>query len=657
MNGGHPGWAPLVDHRAEWPMASQPAPGRLRVVLRSVRGQVAAAGVVWADRYAWQADDPASADQPAAFSGEAGGSRHRERPCEYAGRDAHWDYWEAELELASGRFAYWFWVRPAGEGPWQAASAFRPAPLRRSGLWWVGEGGVAPVRRAVWPFEWPHALAAEGPQVPEWARGAVFYQIFVDRFCNGDPSNDPPGALPWPPRATEPVPKGPHVFFGGDLAGIIQKLPYLADLGVDAIYLTPVFRSPTNHKYDTDDYLEVDPAFGTAETLAQLTRQAHRHGIRVLLDLVFNHSGDRFFAFRDLLARGADSPYRDWYFPRGVPVMQHPPNYETFADAIPSMPKLNTAHPEVRRYLVGVARHWLERADVDGFRLDVANEVARVLWRELMEAARAVKPDVFVVGEVWHRAASWLRGEAFHSVMNYPWRAAVLDFLARDAVGPTAFWERLESLRFSYAPPATEALVNLIGSHDTPRFRTLAGGQTWRLKLALVLLFAYPGVAQVYYGDEVAMEGGPDPDCRRPMDWAPGPEGEAVRQLVRALGRARRQHPSLRTGRLKLAALDDVAAALAFWRILPGRDACLAVINRGEHPWDLRQEDLLDAAGPDSLPRGPWNFWLVASTLAGPPAGPAAPLVQGGPIHVPPRSGLLLALNPPQGGEVRAVAS
>ena len=623
---------PLVDHRAEWPMASQPSPGRLRVVLRSARGQVAEASVVWADRYAWQVALPPAGDARPVW---------QERPCHHAGHDAHWDYWEAELELASGRFAYWFRVVSA------------------SGVWWVGEGRMGRSREGLWPFEWPHALAAEGPQVPEWARGAVIYQIFVDRFFNGDPSNDPPGTRPWPARPLEPVARGSGIFYGGDLAGVMAKLPYLAELGVDAIYLTPIFRSPTNHKYDTESYLEVDPAFGTAETLAELTHQAHRHGIRVLLDLVFNHSGDRFFAFQDLLARGAASPYRDWYFPRALPVMQQPPNYETFADHVATMPKLNTAHPEVRRYLVGVARHWLERADVDGFRLDVANEVARVLWRELMEAARAIKPDVFVVGEVWHRAPSWLRDGCFHSVMNYPWRSAVLDFLARDAIGPETLWEYLEGLRFTYAPPASDALVNLIGSHDTPRFLTLAGGQLWRLRLALLLLFAYPGIAQVYYGDEVAMEGGDDPDCRRPMDWAPGPEGQAVRELVRALGRARRRHPALRVGRLRLAALDPRAGALAFWRILPGQGACLAVLNRGSEPWQLPLATAWRAAGPDASLPGPEAMRLEATTARQCPTltptasaeGPGGAILGDGALRVPPRTGLLLSLAPTRGRE------
>lgn len=636
--------APLADHRAEWPMASQPEPGRLRVVLRTLRGQVAQAGVAWTDRYVWQAPFPAVQASAATRGGLAA---PRERACEPAGRDPHWDYWEAELELPTGRFAYWFWVLPVAElGTRPAPGSVSPSP-RPSGVWWLGESGTGRLRQALWPFEWPHPLAAEGPQVPEWARGAFFYQIFVDRFFNGDPSNDPEGCLPWPARSTEPVPRGPGVFFGGDLEGVAAKLPYLAQLGVDAVYLTPIFRSPSNHKYDTEDYFEVDPSFGTAGTLARLVQEAHRRGIRVLLDLVFNHSGERFFAFRDLLARGPASAYRDWYFVRGFPVVQDPPNYETFASGVASMPKLNTAHPEVRRYLVGVVRHWLERADVDGFRLDVADEVARILWRELLEAARAVKPDVFVVGEVWHRATPWLRSGVFHSVMNYPWRAAVVNFLARDAVGPAALWDYLESLRFAYAPPATDALVNLIGSHDTPRFRTLAGGETWRLKLALLLLFAYPGVAQLYYGDEVAMEGGDDPDCRRPMEWTPGAEGEAVRELVRALGQARRRHACLRTGRLTLAALDDAAGGLAFWRILPGRDACLVALNRGEQPWELRTDDVLRAAGDGLLPSGPRELRPLACTedAGTSPPGP-------GRIGLPPRAGVLWAYAPQGAGAV-----
>ncbi|MEW6047641.1 MAG: alpha amylase N-terminal ig-like domain-containing protein [Bacillota bacterium] len=600
------GFVPLVDHRAEWPMASQQENGRLRIVLRTGRDQVAAAGVVWADRYE-QGGGPDRAG--------LGRPPWLERACEHSGRDAQWDYWEAELELPTGRFAYWLWVLPGGAQSGLPAGGQVPASASRAGVWWVGDSGLARARHVVWPFEWPHQLAGESPAVPDWARGAFFYQIFVDRFFNGDPANDPPGTLPWPQDTSQPVPKGAGLFYGGDLAGVIQKLPYLAGLGVDAIYLTPIFRSPSNHKYDTEDYLDVDPAFGTQDLLADLTAQAHRHGIRVILDLVFNHSGDRFFAFRNLLEQGAASPYREWYFPGNLPVSQAPPNYETFANAVVTMPKLNTANPEVRRYLVGVVRRWLQIADVDGFRLDVANEVARELWREVLESARRVKPDVFIVGEIWHRAASWLRGDMFHSVMNYPWRAPVLDFFARGSIGPTELWERLESIRFTYAPPVTEALVNLLGSHDTPRFLRLAGGELWRLEMATLFQFAYPGVAQVYYGDEVAMDGGGDPDCRRPMNWSPGRDGQSMLQLVRDLGQWRRRYPALRTGGVELAAVDDVAEAFAFWRVprLPGvardqrgagadsgtrtggSERCLVVVNRGMRPWQAPVPEITGA--------------------------------------------------------------
>ncbi|MBE3598561.1 MAG: glycoside hydrolase family 13 protein [Limnochordaceae bacterium] len=497
-------------------------------------------GVWFAERYRGEPHVPAGEQ-----AGEA------QVLCRLAGRDRQWDYWEAELSVPTGRYKYLFWIVPTGQ-------------TGRAGLVWAGDHsdlGACP--EELWPFEVPHRLAVEAPSVPEWARGAFFYQIFVDRFHNGDPGNDPPGTLPWPApgdahRAA--VPRGLHHFYGGDLAGVAEKLPYLASLGVDAVYLTPIFRSPSNHKYDTEDYLAVDPAFGDAGTLREMVDRAHRLGIRVVLDLVFNHSGDRFFAFRDVVEKGEASPYREWFFVRRYPVTASPPSYETFATDVASMPKLNTAHPEVRRYLVDVALHWMRHAGVDGFRLDVANEVSPLLWRDLRAAARAERPDVLLIGEIFHQATPWLRGDQWDSAMNYPWRRAVVEFFATGRTAPSRLWERLETLRFGTAPPVTEAMVNLLGSHDTPRFLRLAGGETWRLELATLFQFAYPGVAQVYYGDEVAMDGGDDPDCRRPMEWSPGPEGLRVLELVRALGQWRRTYPCLKTGGVRLALLDDVAS-------------------------------------------------------------------------------------------------
>lgn len=569
-------------------MAAVVARGRLRVVARTLRDAACEVGVWWADRYGWP--EPLTGLPPV----------EERTVCRLAGRDATWDYWEAELSMPTGRYKYLFWVVPARPEP-QAAPGSGPGPSAgfRIPAVWFGDGEQAIHPRDLWPYELPDERAAEIPVVPDWARGAVFYQIFVDRFYNGDPSNDPPETLPWPTGeegARSEVPQGSRIFYGGDLAGITQKIPYLASLGIDAIYLTPIFRSPTNHKYDTEDYLSVDPAFGSLEALRQLTSEAHRHGIRVILDLVFHHSGDRFFAFEDVVAKGEASAYREWYFVRDFPVKRCPPNYDTFATGVAGMPKLNTAHPAVRRYLVDVAVHWVKAADVDGFRLDVANDVSRLLWRDLVQAARAVRPDLFFIGEAWHRAASWLRGDQWDSVMNYPWRRAVLDFFASGTIPPTVFWERLESLRFTYAPPVSHALVNLIGSHDTPRFLRLAGGEMWRLRLATLFQFAYPGIAQVYYGDEVGMDGGSDPDCRRPMNWTPDRDGLAMLALTRKLGQWRHRYPALRWGDLRLEVADDRADTLAFWRpspasggsgAAPSGACCLVLVNRGGAPWEL----------------------------------------------------------------------
>lgn len=626
----------VFDHRAEWPMAAYVGgrPERLRIVARTSRGSAREVGVWFAERYRGWPHLP-----PGPEAGEA------HTLCTFAGQDGQWDYWEADLSVSTGRYKYLFWIVPSERGP-VGMDGLTAAPLpgpRRTGLVWAGDRGLADHADELWPFEVPHRLAMEMPAVPHWARGAVFYQVFVDRFYNGDPGNDPPGTLGWPApgeaRGTT-VPQGPYRFYGGDLAGVTQKLPYLASLCVDAVYLTPIFRSPSSHKYDTEDYLAVDPAFGNAETLRDLVARAHELGIRVVLDLVLNHSGDRFFAFRDVVEKGERSAYREWFFVQRYPVAAAPPSYETFATGVATMPKLNTAHPEVRRYLVDVALHWMRHARVDGFRLDVANEVSPLLWRDLRAAVRAENPEAFLIGEIFHGATPWLRGDQWDSVMNYPWRQAVVEFFAAGRSAPSQMWERLETLRFATAPPVTEAMVNLIGSHDVPRFLRLASGDVWRLELATLFQFAYPGIAQIYYGDEAAMDGGDDPDCRRPMEWLPGPDGRRVLELVRGLGQWRRSYACLKTGALRLAVLDDAAQVLAFWREAP-EQSCLAVVNRGRFPYELSLGSLL-----------PGGHRVVATLTTGGGTGGSTgsgsgdSVRGGGRVVVAPRTGMLLAVTP-----------
>ena len=233
-----------------------------------------------------------------------------------------------------------------------------------------------------------------GDERPDWVPDAVFYQIFPDRFRNGDPGNDPPDTVPW---GTEP--DRTH-FQGGDLAGVRQGLPYLRDLGVTALYLTPIFAAGSTHRYDTHDYLRVDPALGDETTLTELVGDAHARGIRVLLDGVFNHAGDGFGPFQDLMANGVNSAWKDWFFPASFPLQTDPPNYQTCGGAA-FLPKLNTSNAEVAAYLIEVGTYWLERAGTDGWRLDVPWKVPRTFWVAFRDAIRARRPDAFLAGEFW----------------------------------------------------------------------------------------------------------------------------------------------------------------------------------------------------------------------------------------------------------------
>jgi len=375
---------------------------------------------------------------------------------------------------------------------------------------------------------------------PAWIPNAVVYQIFPERFANGDPTNDPPDVANWETDA--PTREN---FFGGDLAGICQKIPYLRDLGVDALYLTPIFDAQTNHKYDASDYLKLDPAFGTLDTFRQLVAALHESGLRLVLDAVFNHCGDGFWAFKDVVANGAASPYIDWFTVDSYPITFDPPSYQTCGGA-PFLPKLNVDNPEVRAYLLGVAEHWLDEG-IDGWRLDVPWKVTGSFWPEFRARVEAKNPDAYTVAETWRGTAEWLRGDRVHGVMNYRLRQYILDYAVSDHMDAEDFDYELRQLREEHGESAAYHLT-LLGSHDTARIRTVCKGDIGRLKIAIALQMTYLGVPMVYYGDEIGMEGENDPDCRRPMIWDKSRWDRDIYDLTRKLIALRHAHPALRTG-------------------------------------------------------------------------------------------------------------
>lgn len=441
---------------------------------------------------------------------------------------------------------------------------------------------------------------------PEWARGAVIYQIFPDRFENGDPSNDPPGIAEW---GADPAFRRSQ---GGDLDGIVLRLPYLETMGVDAIYLNPIFDSPSIHKYDTTNYFSVDPTLGGDDALRRLVAAAHDRNIRVILDASFNHVHPRFFAFADLLANGKTSRYSEWFvvndWPPRIKVRKNKlkgwmrewlpvwegetgltveyvgdggPAVETTYDSwfgVPTMPRLALHNPEPRAHALEVSRYWLREFDIDGWRMDVARYVDDDFWPEFRAACRSVKPDAYLLAELMGDATRWLQGNAFDATMNYTFRSMALGFFARGDMNGSEFLDHCSRLYGRHPLAVTLVNHNLIGSHDTPRFRTEAGGDLWRSGLAMVFQMTYPGAPGIYYGDELGMEGADDPHSRGAMPWSEIDERDNLIETAAGLVSLRRRVPALRLG--EWAPLNATADAVAYER-RRGRARYVVGINRG----------------------------------------------------------------------------
>lgn len=386
-------------------------------------------------------------------------------------------------------------------------------------------------------FCFPYLNAEDVFNPPAWVCDTVWYQIFPERFGNGDPSINPKSALPW--GSEEPTPTN---FFGGDFEGVIQNMDYLVQLGITGIYFTPIFKATTNHKYDTVDYMEIDPQFGDKETFKRLVQVCHENGIKVMLDAVFNHSGFYFAQFQDVLERGESSKYKDWFYIWDFPVQTEPvPNYDTFAFTY-MMPKLNTYHPEVREYLLEVGRYWVREFDIDGWRLDVANEVGHDFWRAFRKEVKAIKSDVYILGEIWHDSMPWLQGDQFDAVMNYPYSNAAIQFFAQDTIRAEEFANKTTEALLMYPENATEVAFNLLGSHDTPRILTVCKDNKGKVKQLLTFLFSSPGTPCIYYGDEISMSGEMDPGCRKCMIWDEEEQDKDMFHFVAQLIRLRKEN-------------------------------------------------------------------------------------------------------------------
>ena len=366
-------------------------------------------------------------------------------------------------------------------------------------------------------------------QTPDWVKHAVFYQIFPDRFARSPRQKQVQG-IQFKPWGTHPAEQG---FQGGDLRGIVDKLDYLQNLGINALYLNPIFSSASNHRYHTFDYMQVDPLLGGNEALRELLDAAHARNMKVVLDGVFNHASRGFWPFNHILETGGNSPYLDWFIIHDWPLRPYssnsdnPSNYAAWW-GIPALPKLNTNNPGVRDYIMEVARYWIEFG-IDGWRLDVPNEIDDdSFWQEFRRVVKEANPEAYIVGEIWGQAQRWLQGDQFDAVMNYFVMWSSISFFAHQTLRTDfdhnelpirplttpAFANVIDQMHSMYDWEINLAQLNLIDSHDTPRALWLMGEDKSALRLAVLLQMTLPGAPCIYYGDEIGLSAGGDPDCR-----------------------------------------------------------------------------------------------------------------------------------------------
>jgi len=490
------------------------------------------------------------------------------------------------------------------------------------------------------------------PTCPDWIKDAIFYQIFPDRFATSPRMHHPRGIRlkPW---GSPPEEQG---YQGGNLHGIVDKLDYLQFLGVNALYLNPIFSSASNHRYHTYDYYEVDPLLGGNNALRELLDAAHGRGMRVVLDGVFNHASRGFWQFHHILENGGNSPYIDWFFIKDWPLRPYNHdennhhNYTSWWD-LPALPKFNTDNPGVRDFLFDVARHWIEFG-IDGWRLDVPGEIDDdQFWREFRAVVKSGNPEAYIVGEIWTPAERWLQGDQFDAVMNYQFTVPVLNFTAAEtlrqdykkaeynleAIDAAQFATAVARMYGYYNWEINFAQLNLLDSHDTARALWIMGEDKSALQLAVLLQMTMLGAPCIYYGDEIGLSAADDPYCREAFPWDnDGAWDNDLLAYYRGLTTLRQSIPALRRGTFEN--LYAQGQVYGFRRVLTAPEAArpyeaLVLVNAGHRQavFDLPLPPESADAYIQAWPEADITFDVTA-----------AGSVQVLPILLPARAGLVL---------------
>ena len=439
-------------------------------------------------------------------------------------------------------------------------------------------------------FDCPQNLREEEMfEVPDWAANKVVYQIFPSRFAASQPVDK---------KLWYKAPITPMDDLHGDFRGIIDHLDHIQDLGIDVIYMTPSFKSNSCHKYDTIDYYEIDPSFGTKEELKELVQKAHDRGMKVVMDAVFNHTGKEFFAFKDILEKGEKSKYLDWYYIDELPLKGkwgEIPNFLCFG-YYGGMPKLNLKNPEVEKYITDIACYWIRECDIDGWRLDVGDEISHFFWKRFRRAIKAVKKDMLIIGEIWHYAGDFLEGDDWDTVMNYPFYLNLIDLLADEKISVSQFVQNLGYLKGRLHKKCYPLMWNLIDSHDTARFLHLCKDNKKKQHLAAAFQLLLPGMPMIYYGDEYAMPGANDPDCRRGMYWDEEYQDKEMFEWYKRLLQVRKAHTCIVEGELAESITRDEDETIVLIR-KNGEETIALIFNCSNHTKEFKEyaqkQDLL----------------------------------------------------------------
>lgn len=443
-------------------------------------------------------------------------------------------------------------------------------------------------------FNYPFLNEADIISIPSWVKDTVWYEIFPERFRRGKNSVNPVTNAWGVP--SENVTN--HMFFGGDIPGIIESLDYIKDLGITGIYFTPLFESPSAHKYDTTNYFKIDPAFGTNEDFKVLVQESHKRGIKVVLDAVFNHCGYDHPFFQDVVKHGKASKYYNSFFVKDEPMLNFKlnehgkpiysrgliPNYHTFAFT-PYMPKWNTEDPLARQHLLEVAEYWIKEYDIDGWRLDVSNEVSHDFWKAFRQTVKKAKKDAFIFGENWDYSMPWLGGDQIDTVMNYELVYLIWQFFGHDPNIPTIEASELvrlsNKLLASYPQQITENMFNLVDSHDTARILDRSLENRDLAFLTYLFMFSFPGTPTIYYGGEIGITGKHDPDNRRCMIWDESKQDLAFKDRIKTLISWRKTHEAFKSSDLRWIHHDDSKRVIVYEKL--AGETFVFLINSSNH--------------------------------------------------------------------------